>query len=537
MRFRYAIPACFIFLSACSSGKTTIEPRLPIGAESQIEAGIKKADASFEIPKGYVIRGAIVPHHLTATETIASGIRMISGQNVQTIILVSPDHFFQCPTLICTVDATFRTPVGTVETDEGKFTTLSTQANITVESDLFENEHGIGAVLPYIRHYLPSVKVVPIVVSQHFKWATQQNDIANALRSIMDDRTLLVVSSDFSHYLSLAEADEHDEETAKALFSKDLDAVVKLNNPDNSDCPRCLWALATLADEGDFYNPSVVLHTNSARILGDASIPQTTSHFSMVWYANDHLSLDDPAFGGDVTVTRNSSGSSVPSISKKLKNFWDGSGPRVVNLEGPLLDRCDPDPNPFIFCNFLPVWRQVKSLATVWGTVNNHMIDQDEKGYRDTLRLLSRDEEGSIGIDQPYKDGRMEIFAETLVMNLPQGKEYMLQNRIEKLKKELAASKSPLKIVFLHYGDEYHALTSDKDAARLRSLVDAGADAVVGMHAHVPGDMEIYKGKPIFRGIGNFLFDQYFSAATRTAKAIRIKKDADGRVMFETIIS
>jgi hypothetical protein len=46
--------------------------------------------------------------------------------------------------------------------------------------------------------------------------------------------------------------------------------------------------------------------------------------------------------------------------------------------------------------------------------------------------------------------------------------------------------------------------------------VDAGADLIVGNHAHWAKGIEVYDGKPVFYGTGNFLFDQSWSEETST---------------------
>ena len=45
-------------------------------------------------------------------------------------------------------------------------------------------------------------------------------------------------------------------------------------------------------------------------------------------------------------------------------------------------------------------------------------------------------------------------------------------------------------------------------------IIDAGADMVIGNHAHWAGAMEVYKGKPIWYALGNFVFDQTWSEPT-----------------------
>src|SRR5688500_5473438 len=45
-------------------------------------------------------------------------------------------------------------------------------------------------------------------------------------------------------------------------------------------------------------------------------------------------------------------------------------------------------------------------------------------------------------------------------------------------------------------------------------MIDAGADAVIGTHAHWVQGMEFYRGKLIAYGLGNFIFDQGFDRET-----------------------
>lgn len=62
-------------------------------------------------------------------------------------------------------------------------------------------------------------------------------------------------------------------------------------------------------------------------------------------------------------------------------------------------------------------------------------------------------------------------------------------------------------VVIVHGGHELYQLPSTRMQDTYRFFIDAGADAVVNHHQHCFSGMEIYKGKPIFYGLGNFLFD------------------------------
>jgi len=495
--------------------------------------GIFAADRDVDPPDGYRIRGVIVPHHLTASATIASGIRMLEHQGFKRIILLSPDHFNRCPTMLCTADAVFQTQFGDIRPATETLEILRASSLVTEEPNLFAREHGISAVAPFIAHYQPGIFVTPLVLSRRLPWRAEKDALLDLFAQATDEDTMLIVSSDFSHYLPLAAADEMDELTAEALFAKDLDGIASLQTPAQSDCPGCLWIMAALADEGGFYNPSVVMHTNSARILGDEKIAETTSHFSMVWYENAHLDGADLALAGDVTLTRGT----PPALPDAVAAWWSGSGPRVVNLEGPIFETCAPRANPYLFCNEVQAWRQIRDLATHWGVMNNHMLDLGAGSPVETAGHLRAEGEAVITAN-PAEVGGWRIVALTTSMNpVPDAASARLTKTEEETLAALREGDTDVPtVVFVHGGEEYGALSADVDDARWERFIDAGADAVVVSHSHVPSDVRIYDGRPIFRGLGNFLFDQLDRAATFTAKLVRLRYD-DGRVLFETLVA
>jgi hypothetical protein len=71
-----------------------------------------------------------------------------------------------------------------------------------------------------------------------------------------------------------------------------------------------------------------------------------------------------------------------------------------------------------------------------------------------------------------------------------------------------------LVIVFPHWGTEYQAEPFAAQQQIARDIIDAGADMIIGNHAHWAAAMEIYTGKPIWYALGNFVFDQTWSEPT-----------------------
>ncbi len=85
------------------------------------------------------------------------------------------------------------------------------------------------------------------------------------------------------------------------------------------------------------------------------------------------------------------------------------------------------------------------------------------------------------------------------------------------LKADVAAARKAgagVVIVFPHWGTEYDATPFKGQQALARAAIDAGADMVIGNHAHWAGAMEVRNGKPIWYALGNFVFDQTWSIPT-----------------------
>jgi poly-gamma-glutamate capsule biosynthesis protein CapA/YwtB (metallophosphatase superfamily) len=77
-------------------------------------------------------------------------------------------------------------------------------------------------------------------------------------------------------------------------------------------------------------------------------------------------------------------------------------------------------------------------------------------------------------------------------------------------------------IVFPHWGTEYDPTPFKGQQALARAAIDAGADLVIGNHAHWAGALETYKGKPIWYALGNFVFDQTWSEPTMEGMTLEL---------------
>lgn len=71
----------------------------------------------------------------------------------------------------------------------------------------------------------------------------------------------------------------------------------------------------------------------------------------------------------------------------------------------------------------------------------------------------------------------------------------------------LRRSEAEIRLVSVHWGLPFRTDLLDYQRELAHAVVDAGADAVLGHHTHTMQAVEVYREKPIFYGLGNFVFD------------------------------
>lgn len=84
------------------------------------------------------------------------------------------------------------------------------------------------------------------------------------------------------------------------------------------------------------------------------------------------------------------------------------------------------------------------------------------------------------------------------------------------------ASQYDIVIPFFHMSEQYYWTPQDWAVETGRASIDAGASCVVSSHPHTIQGWESYNGKPIFYGIGNFIYDQMFSVDTRQGYVLEL---------------
>ncbi|MDR2840129.1 MAG: CapA family protein [Paludibacter sp.] len=205
----------------------------------------------------------------------------------------------------------------------------------------------------------------------------------------------------------------------------------------------------------------------------------------------------------------------------------------VVNLECPVTERNTPINKRFIF-RAEPKWLSALKKAGITHTAlaNNHSNDQGVQGLENSYNYLKNNDLIPIGAGKNAEETakpviiekggiKVAIFNSVLVplenwVFLPDnfGICQLSANELcENIKFFKKTNKNYYVVVVLHWGVEYQPKPTADQRFQAYSLIDAGADAIIGHHPHVPQPLEYYNNKPIFYSLGNFVFDSKNPAA------------------------
>ncbi len=162
-------------------------------------------------------KALIAPHagYVYSGPVAAAAFATLSGraQAVTRVVLIGPAHHAWISGIAApTVDA-FRTPLGAVPVDQDSLAAVSEKAFVLRDDDARAPEHALEVELPFLQSILGSFALVPLLVG-----AARPQQVAAILEELWGgEETLIVVSSDLSHYLDSDAARRRDAATAAAI--------------------------------------------------------------------------------------------------------------------------------------------------------------------------------------------------------------------------------------------------------------------------------------------------------------------------------
>ncbi|NIP38967.1 MAG: AmmeMemoRadiSam system protein B [Candidatus Dadabacteria bacterium] len=203
-------------------------PKDPAELSHSIESYLKNAEIEHKESKIY---GVIVPHagHIYSGQVAAYAFNSIRHLKPKTVVVVSPSHFIGGADIIVSPHTAYSTPLGNIEIEtltlEEILKRLYKDFGITILKYPEDPEHSIEVELPFLQQIYEDFKLVPIMIrAQNEKVSKALGYVLSEILQLED--SLLIASSDLSHYYNQEIANKMDKEIIDRIESFDPESVL-----------------------------------------------------------------------------------------------------------------------------------------------------------------------------------------------------------------------------------------------------------------------------------------------------------------------
>lgn len=244
--------------------------------EEMVEGFLSKAKSGTEKGQLSVL---IVPHagYVYSGQTAASGFKRLSGKNIFNVILLGASHQSWFSGVAVDNNDSWGTPLGKVKINKDLAERLIT-GGISFNKEPHLNEHSLEVEVPFLQSVLKDFFIAPLLIGQTDNKTLEK--LAEKIIENLDSETVLVVSSDLSHYPDINTAKIVDERTVKSIesgevkkFEKELASLAKdYPNVDTFACGHeAIKVGMIVASKLGILKSEVFAKTNSGEVMGETN--------------------------------------------------------------------------------------------------------------------------------------------------------------------------------------------------------------------------------------------------------------------------
>jgi hypothetical protein len=246
---------------------------------------LQSKETRFTAPSGKSLKAIVMPHagYIYSGLTASHASHLLAENQFSKVILMGPDHRIGFAGCAISDSDIYETPLGRVKIhrDNSKLRLQKELFNSVPASD--KNEHSLEVVLPFLQTYLKKFELVPIIAG-----FSDYNKIAESIDPIIDNKTLIVASSDLSHYLPYKEAVERDKATIGMILNFEKEKLLKR---DNAACGKIpLLTIISLAEKHG-WKPVLVHYSNSGDTAGERS--RVVGYTSIAFYGEPSMEKEN----------------------------------------------------------------------------------------------------------------------------------------------------------------------------------------------------------------------------------------------------
>jgi len=209
-------------------------------------------------------RAIIVPHagYIYSAFTANIAFRLLKNSNAKCVVVIGPSHHIYLNGTSVSEFDTFETPMGNLPINTKLVNELIKKFGLHFQADA-HSEHSTEVQMPFVKNYLPDASVIELVYSNE-----DPKNLVKVINYLLkDEDTVVVISTDLSHYYNIEEA--------KQLDSVCLDAVSNLNLSElHEGCDACgkigIEAMLIAAKENGLES-TLLDYRTSADASGDKS--------------------------------------------------------------------------------------------------------------------------------------------------------------------------------------------------------------------------------------------------------------------------
>lgn len=225
-------------------------------------------------------KALIVPHagyvYSGATAARAYATLQAAAHTIRRVVLLGPVHRVAVRGLAAPGVEAFATPLGTVPVDSAAIAALAHLPQVVTSPQAHALEHALEVQLPFLQTVLPRFTLVPLVVGD-----ATAHEVAQVLEALWGGpETLIVISSDLSHYLSHA--------AAQVMDGNTIDHILHLDGPltHAQACGATPVNGLLLAAQTHCLQPTLLAHCNSGDTAGDRQ--RVVGYAAVAFAGEDH---------------------------------------------------------------------------------------------------------------------------------------------------------------------------------------------------------------------------------------------------------
>lgn len=243
----------------------------------ELESSITTFFNSLTYKKEEDTTGIIMPHagYRYSGSVAAESIYDTQTKRYKTAVIVGPSHHYQFFGASILDKKAYETPLGNMHIDEKKVKVIlknKTNEHIIYEPKAYKNEHSIEVILPFLQILHPSITIIPIVIGQYNNKLIE--DIAHSINQNCNaEETLVITSTDFSHFLSAEQAKKKDLKAVSLIKEKNIEKL-KIEQ-EKKTIQLCglgpLLIMMTILNQWEIQTAEHLTYYHSGMVTGDFS--------------------------------------------------------------------------------------------------------------------------------------------------------------------------------------------------------------------------------------------------------------------------